>query len=342
MLQDRLGLSERRACRIAGQNRSTQRHCPRWPRGPGPAGAPAQDLRRAAPLGLPPRPRPPAHRRLVAEPQAGAADLARGGPARARQGQEAPAPGRVHRAARPAQGRASQPRLGARLTSTTRPTDGRELKFLNVVDEFTREALAIEVDRTINAEETVEVLERLAAKRGAPANIRSDNGPELTAAVLREWCRQRQDRHRLHRAGLALAERLRGVLQRPPARRAAERRGVHLPGRGPGAGRRLARRLQRQPPALGAWHDVARALRRLAPLAYGLASEAATAAILNTDQPRTLTRGGPMNGVRSPRLLPSLIYRFGIETVTVAPIRRRARRLRSKTSWEAPASSRAR
>jgi putative transposase len=69
--------------------------------------------------------------------------------------------------------------------------DGRELKFLNVVDEFTREALAIEVDRTINAEETVRVLERLAAERGAPANIRSDNSPELTAAVLREWCRRR-------------------------------------------------------------------------------------------------------------------------------------------------------
>ncbi len=44
--------------------------------------------------------------------------------------------------------------------------DGRELKFLNIVDEFTREALAIEVDRTINAEETVAALERLGAKRG--------------------------------------------------------------------------------------------------------------------------------------------------------------------------------
>ena len=68
-------------------------------------------------------------------------------------------------------------------------SDGRELKFLNVVDEFTREALAIEVDRTINADQTVAVLERLAKERGVPANIRADNGPELTAAVLREWCR---------------------------------------------------------------------------------------------------------------------------------------------------------
>jgi putative transposase len=45
------------------------------------------------------------------------------------------------------------------------------------------------VDRSIDAEETVAVLERLATERGAPANIRADNGPELTAAVLREWCR---------------------------------------------------------------------------------------------------------------------------------------------------------
>lgn len=67
--------------------------------------------------------------------------------------------------------------------------DGRELKFLNVVDEFTREALAIEVDHSIDAEETMAVLGRLAAERGAPANLRTDNGPELTAAVLREWCR---------------------------------------------------------------------------------------------------------------------------------------------------------
>jgi putative transposase len=47
--------------------------------------------------------------------------------------------------------------------------DGRELKFLSVVNEFTREAQAIEAERSINAEETVAVLERLGTKRGAPA-----------------------------------------------------------------------------------------------------------------------------------------------------------------------------
>lgn len=165
--------------------------------------------------------------------------------------------------------------------------DGRELTFLNVVDEFTREALAIEVDRTINAEETVAVLERLAAERGVPANIRSDNGPELTAAVLREMVPTRLHGHRLHRARLALAERLRGVLQLSSARRTAERRGVHLSGRGPGTRRGLAHRLQRQPSPLGAWHDGSR------PICCQLAANRQHE---RPNQPRTLTRGGPMKG----------------------------------------------
>ena len=70
-------------------------------------------------------------------------------------------------------------------------SDGRELKFLNVVDEFTREALAVECDRTIDADETVATLAGVVAERGiVPENLRADNGPELTARVLREWCEQ--------------------------------------------------------------------------------------------------------------------------------------------------------
>ena len=69
-------------------------------------------------------------------------------------------------------------------------TDGRTLKLLNVVDEHTREALAITVDRRIDADATVAVLDRLVAERGAaPRFIRGDNGPELTANALRDWCR---------------------------------------------------------------------------------------------------------------------------------------------------------
>jgi putative transposase len=68
--------------------------------------------------------------------------------------------------------------------------DGRILKLLHVVDEFTREALAIECRRRIDADATVAVLESLVAVRGtAPGHIRCDNGPELTANALRDWCR---------------------------------------------------------------------------------------------------------------------------------------------------------
>jgi putative transposase len=69
-------------------------------------------------------------------------------------------------------------------------TDGRILKLLNVVDEHTREALTIEVNRRIDADTTVKVLDHLVTARGQPPRfIRMDNGPELTANALRDWCR---------------------------------------------------------------------------------------------------------------------------------------------------------
>ncbi len=68
--------------------------------------------------------------------------------------------------------------------------DGRRLRYLNIVDEFTREVLAVEVARSITADKTVEVLEDLIATRGlAPNFIRSDNGPEFTSHALADWCR---------------------------------------------------------------------------------------------------------------------------------------------------------
>src|SRR4051812_5708876 len=57
--------------------------------------------------------------------------------------------------------------------------DGRTVKMLNVIDEFTREALAIEVDRSIDADGVVAVLDRLALTHGAPYYVRFDNGPEF-------------------------------------------------------------------------------------------------------------------------------------------------------------------
>ena len=67
--------------------------------------------------------------------------------------------------------------------------DGRTVKLLHVVDEHTREALAIEVARSIDADHTVRVLDRIVATGRRPELLRSDNGPELTANALRDWCR---------------------------------------------------------------------------------------------------------------------------------------------------------
>jgi putative transposase len=69
-------------------------------------------------------------------------------------------------------------------------TDGRKLKLLTLVDEYTRECLAIEVGRTFKAKAVVEVLRVVMAERGIPDFIRSDNGPEFIARAVRTWLGQ--------------------------------------------------------------------------------------------------------------------------------------------------------
>ena len=68
-----------------------------------------------------------------------------------------------------------------------RTRDGRAVKILTVIDEFTRESLALRADRSLTSEEVLEVLDDLFIRRGVPEHIRSDNGPELTAEVVRRW-----------------------------------------------------------------------------------------------------------------------------------------------------------
>jgi transposase InsO family protein len=68
--------------------------------------------------------------------------------------------------------------------------DGRMLRLVNVVDEFTREALVMHADRSIGADGLVAQLDTLVARRGRPAKfLRSDNGTELTGHALRDWWR---------------------------------------------------------------------------------------------------------------------------------------------------------
>ena len=66
-------------------------------------------------------------------------------------------------------------------------SDGRRLKLLPVVDEFTRECLTIEVERSLVAEDVVSTLEYLFELHGEPEYIRSDNGPEFIAEAVRNW-----------------------------------------------------------------------------------------------------------------------------------------------------------
>jgi putative transposase len=68
-----------------------------------------------------------------------------------------------------------------------RTKNGRPLKCLSIVDEYTRECLALEVDRGITAEKAIDVLAELFRIRGVPKHIRSDNGPEFIAKAIRRW-----------------------------------------------------------------------------------------------------------------------------------------------------------
>ena len=69
----------------------------------------------------------------------------------------------------------------------TRTSDGRALRLLTVLDEFTRECLAIDVARRITSDDVLGRLAQLFVLRGAPGYLRSDNGPEFTARALRTW-----------------------------------------------------------------------------------------------------------------------------------------------------------
>jgi len=80
--------------------------------------------------------------------------------------------------------------VGARLPLRPHRRRQADHKILTVTDEHTREALATPAARRITSDDTVSTLEQVVERRGsAPTYIRCDNGPELTAEALRDWCR---------------------------------------------------------------------------------------------------------------------------------------------------------
>ena len=71
-----------------------------------------------------------------------------------------------------------------------RTSDGRSFRMLTVIDEFTRECLAIEVARRLNSEDVLCCLTGLFVFRGVPEHVRSDNGSEFTAKAVRSWLKR--------------------------------------------------------------------------------------------------------------------------------------------------------
>lgn len=65
--------------------------------------------------------------------------------------------------------------------------DGRRIRTLNIVDDYTRECLAVEIDSSLSGSRVCRVLDRLVAERGHPKRLLTDNGPEFTSKVLDRW-----------------------------------------------------------------------------------------------------------------------------------------------------------
>src|SRR6266481_4011821 len=84
------------------------------------------------------------------------------------------------------------------------PRDGRTLRMLTLIDEYTRESLAIRVARKLGKYEVIEALADVMLFRGIPENIRSDNGPEFVAKELRQWLGKGGYRDAVHRTGKSL------------------------------------------------------------------------------------------------------------------------------------------
>jgi putative transposase len=186
-LQGRFRVSERRACRLTSQHRSSQRYRRRL--------VPEEALLRQR-LRLLARRHPRyGYRRIHALLRREGFACNRKRVQRLWRDEGLRLPPRPHR-------RRRRKRMPGHVTATfpnqvwaldflvDQTADGRAIKILTVTDEHTREALATTAARRIGADDTVATLERIVERRGAaPQLIRCDNGPELVAHALKDWCR---------------------------------------------------------------------------------------------------------------------------------------------------------
>jgi putative transposase len=187
-LQERFGVSERRACRVAGQHRSTQRKQPQPLR--------EEEQRLASRLREIAKEHPrwgwkTAHEILLRE--GWTVNRKRTRRIWRQEGLRRPVSARKRRR----QGNGQAARLRATKANEVwavdfqfdETADRRRIKLCNIVDEYTREALAIRVDRTCTAENVITVIEQLVHQRGTPKYLRADNGPEMITWTLRDYCR---------------------------------------------------------------------------------------------------------------------------------------------------------
>jgi putative transposase len=72
--------------------------------------------------------------------------------------------------------------------------DGRRYRILNIIDDFNREVLHVEIDTSINATRLIRILDFLKQTRGLPKFIRTDNGPEFISSKLDQWCKDKDNK----------------------------------------------------------------------------------------------------------------------------------------------------
>jgi putative transposase len=190
MLRDRLGVSERWACRVVGQHRSTQRREP--------VRADDDAVLRAELRAFSVRRPRWGYRRAYQHLREQGWDVNRKRVQRLwrEEGLRVPVGKRKRRRLGESSADSSAATLRAERPKHVwsfdfqfdQTVDGRVLKLLNIIDEFTREALVMLVARNITADDVVQALDRVVAERGTPEHLRMDNGPEMTAHALRQWC----------------------------------------------------------------------------------------------------------------------------------------------------------
>jgi putative transposase len=187
-LQEAFGVSQRRACRVPGQHRSTQRQQPKKSREEeGRLVARMLELVRLHPRY--------GYRRVWALLRREGWRVNRKRVLRLWRQQGLKAPRKQRKKRRLGSGANSCVRRPAAHKDHVwtwdfihdRTVDGRPLKWFTLVDEYTRECVALEVRRGMTARAVTAVLAEAVRQRGAPGHVRSDNGPEFIAKAIRAW-----------------------------------------------------------------------------------------------------------------------------------------------------------